>query len=70
LIIYSYHLTNTSTYHIPSMVLDDGSVVVVKYTADENGFVADSPILPTPHPLPPHALEQILFAEAQAAAQG
>ncbi|KAK8745550.1 hypothetical protein OTU49_000258 [Cherax quadricarinatus] len=43
---------------------DDGAVVEVRYIADENGYRAESPSFPTPHPLPAHAIEQIRFAEA------
>ena len=35
------------------------------YVADENGFRAESPFLPTPPPLPAHAIEQIRFAEEE-----
>ncbi|KAK4304214.1 hypothetical protein Pmani_023848 [Petrolisthes manimaculis] len=48
-------------------ILDDGSVAEVRYVADENGFRPESPLLPTPHPLPLHAQEQIRFAEEQRA---
>ncbi|KAK4304189.1 hypothetical protein Pmani_023823 [Petrolisthes manimaculis] len=48
-------------------ILPDGTVAEVTFTADENGFQAQSPLLPTPHPLPAHALEQIRFAEEQRA---
>ncbi|XP_045621216.1 cuticle protein AM1199 [Procambarus clarkii] len=43
---------------------DEGEVVEVRYVADENGYRAESPHIPTPHPLPAHAIEQIRFAEA------
>ncbi|KAK3857465.1 hypothetical protein Pcinc_036298 [Petrolisthes cinctipes] len=48
-------------------ILPDGTVAEVTFTADENGFRPESPLLPTPHPLPAHALEQIRFAEQQRA---
>ncbi|KAK4315713.1 hypothetical protein Pmani_013075 [Petrolisthes manimaculis] len=45
----------------------DGTFAVVNYVADEAGYRAQSPLLPTPHPLPPHALLQVRFAEEQRA---
>ncbi|XP_042867667.1 cuticle protein AM1199-like [Penaeus japonicus] len=45
--------------------LDDGTFAEVRYIADEFGFRAESPLIPTPHPLPAHAIEQIRFAEEQ-----
>ncbi|XP_069996965.1 cuticle protein AM/CP1114-like [Penaeus vannamei] len=52
-----------------SYTLDDGSVVEVRYQADENGFQAQSPLLPVapefPHPIPQFVLDQIAFAEEQ-----
>ncbi|XP_050720551.1 cuticle protein AM1199-like [Eriocheir sinensis] len=47
-------------------ILPDGTQAVVTYIADENGYRAESPLNPTPHPLPAHAIEQIRFAEQQA----
>ncbi|XP_063598680.1 cuticle protein AM1159-like [Penaeus indicus] len=52
-----------------SYLLDDGSVVEVRYKADENGFQAESPLLPVapefPHEIPQFVLDQIAFAEEQ-----
>ncbi|XP_071552006.1 cuticle protein AM1199-like [Panulirus ornatus] len=48
-----------------SFPLDDGTVAQVSYIADEFGFRAESPLIPTPHPLPAHAIEQIRIAEEQ-----
>ncbi|XP_076056255.1 cuticle protein AM1199-like [Oratosquilla oratoria] len=42
-----------------------GTVVNLRYVADENGFHADSPFLPVAPPLPQHAIEQIRFAQQQ-----
>ncbi|KAK8745551.1 hypothetical protein OTU49_000259 [Cherax quadricarinatus] len=50
------------TYRFP---LDDGRVVEFRFTADENGFLVDSPAIPKAHPLPAHAIEQIANAEDQ-----
>ncbi|KAK8377510.1 hypothetical protein O3P69_013856 [Scylla paramamosain] len=44
--------------------LDDGIVAEVTFTADENGYRAESPIIPA---MPAHALEQIRIAEEQRA---
>ncbi|XP_066941930.1 cuticle protein AM1199-like [Macrobrachium rosenbergii] len=52
------------SYRFP---LPDGSFAEVRYVADENGFRAESPFIPTPHPLPAHAIEQIRIAEEQRA---
>ncbi|KAG7158124.1 Cuticle protein [Homarus americanus] len=45
--------------------LPEGGIAEVRYTADENGFRAESPLIPKPHPLPAHAVEQIRIAEEQ-----
>ncbi|KAK8745508.1 hypothetical protein OTU49_000227 [Cherax quadricarinatus] len=50
-----------------SFTLADGTVAEVTFVADETGFNPKSPLLPIAHPLPPHALEQIAFAEEQRA---
>ncbi|XP_071551774.1 cuticle protein AM1199-like [Panulirus ornatus] len=49
-------------------LLPDGRTAEVRYIADENGFQPQSDFIPTPHPLPAHAIEQIRFAEEQRAA--
>ncbi|CAL4098453.1 unnamed protein product [Meganyctiphanes norvegica] len=54
-----------------SFTLPDGTIAEVRWVADEQGFRAESPLLPVapvnPHPMPAHALEQIRFAEEQRA---
>ncbi|KAK4304218.1 hypothetical protein Pmani_023852 [Petrolisthes manimaculis] len=45
----------------------EGILEEVRYVADEFGYQPQSPLLPTPHPLPAHAIEQIRFAEEQKA---
>ncbi|XP_071551994.1 cuticle protein AM1199-like [Panulirus ornatus] len=40
----------------------DGTVAEVRFTADENGFVAESPLIPE---TPAHSLQQIQTAEEQ-----
>ncbi|XP_042229147.1 cuticle protein AM1159-like [Homarus americanus] len=47
--------------------LPDGTLAEIRYVADELGFRPESPLLPQPHPLPPHAIEQIRIAEEQRA---
>ncbi|XP_068215686.1 cuticle protein AM1274-like [Palaemon carinicauda] len=47
--------------------LIDGGFARVEFVADEGGFQPISDILPTPHPMPAHALEQIRIAEQQRA---
>ncbi|KAB7498019.1 hypothetical protein Anas_09109 [Armadillidium nasatum] len=64
----NHRVTGTVQYgwifHFP---LDDGTIGEVRYIADENGYQPESALIPTPHPLPAHALEQIRFAEEQRA---
>ncbi|CAL4156473.1 unnamed protein product [Meganyctiphanes norvegica] len=54
-----------------SYVMDDGSVVQLKFVADEGGFQPESSILPVapafPHPIPKFVMDQIEFAERQRA---
>ncbi|CAL4065824.1 unnamed protein product [Meganyctiphanes norvegica] len=54
-----------------SYVMDDGSVVPLKFVADEGGFQPESSILPVapafPHPIPKFVMDQIEFAERQRA---
>ncbi|XP_045593229.2 cuticle protein AMP1A [Procambarus clarkii] len=49
-----------------SYTAPDGTEVLVKYVADENGFQPQSDLLPVapefPHPIPDFVLEQIAFA--------
>ncbi|XP_053631872.1 cuticle protein AMP1B-like [Cherax quadricarinatus] len=43
----------------------DGTIAEVRYVANEYGYQPESDLIPTPHPLPPHAIEQIRVAEEQ-----
>ncbi|XP_050711928.1 cuticle protein AM1199-like [Eriocheir sinensis] len=45
-----------------SFTFPDGTPAVFTFVADENGYRPVSNLIPTPHPLPAHALEQIEFA--------
>ncbi|XP_064083989.1 cuticle protein AMP4-like [Macrobrachium nipponense] len=47
--------------------LADGGFAEIRFIANENGFQPSGDILPTPHPLPAHAIEQIRIAEQQRA---
>ncbi|KAK4304185.1 hypothetical protein Pmani_023819 [Petrolisthes manimaculis] len=51
-----------------SFTLPDGTVAQVNYVADEFGYRAESPLIPTPHPLPAHVHELLRIAEEQRAA--
>ncbi|XP_071516422.1 cuticle protein AMP1A-like [Panulirus ornatus] len=57
-------MTGTYSYTAP-----DGTPVVVKFVADENGFQPQSDLLPVapefPHPIPQFVLDQIAFAAEQ-----
>ncbi|XP_037774736.1 cuticle protein AMP4-like [Penaeus monodon] len=59
----------TNVQGVFSFPLEDGSIAEVRYQADENGFQAQSPLLPVapefPHPIPQFVLDQIAFAEEQ-----
>ncbi|KAK8372318.1 hypothetical protein O3P69_019951 [Scylla paramamosain] len=48
-----------------SFPFPEGGIGSVSYVADENGYRPVSPLIPTPHPLPAHAIEQIRFAQSQ-----
>merc|ERR1711970_808343 len=56
-----------------SYVMEDGSVVPLKFVANEKGFQPESSILPVapafPHPIPKFVMAQIEFAEQQRAQQ-
>ncbi|XP_071516417.1 cuticle protein AMP1A-like [Panulirus ornatus] len=56
-----------------SYTAPDGSVVTLKYVANENGFQPESSYLPVPpafpHPIPDFVLKQIAFAEEEDAAR-
>ncbi|XP_045593215.1 cuticle protein AMP1A-like [Procambarus clarkii] len=55
-----------------SYTAPDGTPVVVKFVADENGYQPQSDLLPVapefPHPIPQFVLEQIAFAAEEDAA--
>ncbi|XP_042859211.1 pupal cuticle protein 36-like [Penaeus japonicus] len=56
-----------------SFTFPDGTPADFNFVADENGFRVESDLLPTPPPLPPHAIAQIEKArqeDAAAAASG
>ncbi|XP_071551998.1 cuticle protein AM1199-like [Panulirus ornatus] len=48
-----------------SFPFPEGGAGEVTYVADEGGYRAQSPLIPTPHPLPAHAIEQVRFAQQQ-----
>ncbi|XP_045135724.1 cuticle protein AM/CP1114-like [Portunus trituberculatus] len=56
-----------------SYTAPDGTVVEMKFVANENGFQPESPLLPVapefPHPIPQFVLDQIAFAAEQDAAR-
>ncbi|MCL4171314.1 UNVERIFIED_CONTAM: hypothetical protein GTU68_036917, partial [Idotea baltica] len=41
-----------------SFTFPDGSPAQFSFVADENGYRPESPLIPTPHPLPAHAIAQ------------
>ncbi|XP_045583636.1 cuticle protein AM1199 [Procambarus clarkii] len=53
-----------------SFTFPDGTPANFKFVADGAGYRVESPLLPTPPPLPPHAIAQIEFARQQEAAGG
>ncbi|XP_064093980.1 cuticle protein AMP1A-like [Macrobrachium nipponense] len=57
-----------------SYTAPDGTDVVVKYVANENGFQPQSDLLPVapefPHPIPQFVLDQIAFAAEEDARRG
>ncbi|XP_045135716.1 cuticle protein AMP1A-like [Portunus trituberculatus] len=56
-----------------SYTAPDGTLVELKFVADENGFQPESPLLPVapefPHPIPQFVLDQIAFAAEEDAAR-
>ncbi|XP_042218152.1 cuticle protein CP14.6-like [Homarus americanus] len=56
-----------------SYIAPDGTHVVVKFVADENGYQPQSDLLPVapafPHPIPQFVLDQIAFAAEEDAAK-
>nr|XP_053653151.1 pupal cuticle protein 36-like [Cherax quadricarinatus] len=51
-----------------SFTFPDGTPAVFKFVADEGGYRVESDLLPTPHPLPAHAIAQIEKARQEDAA--
>ncbi|KAG0723575.1 Cuticle protein AM1199 [Chionoecetes opilio] len=45
-----------------SFTFPDGTPADFQFVADENGYRPVSNLIPTPHPLPAHAIQQIEFA--------
>ncbi|XP_071551775.1 cuticle protein AM1274-like [Panulirus ornatus] len=43
--------------------LPNGIIADFQFVADENGYQVRSPVIPTPHPLPAHAAEQVALTE-------
>nr|P81579.1 RecName: Full=Cuticle protein AM1274; Short=CPAM1274 [Cancer pagurus] len=50
----------TGSFRFP---LDDGQIVEVSFTADENGYLPVSDFIPTPHPIPAHVLETLAIVD-------
>ncbi|CAL4095919.1 unnamed protein product, partial [Meganyctiphanes norvegica] len=48
-----------------SFVHPDGTVHVLRYIADKDGYRPQSDMLPTPPPMPEHAVRQVEFARSQ-----
>ncbi|XP_037785130.1 endocuticle structural glycoprotein SgAbd-2-like [Penaeus monodon] len=51
-----------------SFTFPDGTPAVFTFVADANGYRVESDLLPTPHPLPAHAIAQIEKARQEDAA--
>ncbi|XP_047476036.1 endocuticle structural glycoprotein SgAbd-2-like [Penaeus chinensis] len=51
-----------------SFTFPDGSPAVMSFVADDAGYRVESDLLPTPHPLPAHAIAQIEKARREDAA--
>ncbi|XP_064080833.1 cuticle protein AM1239-like isoform X2 [Macrobrachium nipponense] len=51
-----------------SFTFPDGTPAVFNFVADGSGYSVQSDFLPTPHPLPPHAIAQIEKARQEDAA--
>ena len=63
-------MPRTKTTLCFSFTFPDGTPAVFNFVADENGYRVESNLIPTPHPLPAHAIAQIEFANQQRAQQG
>ncbi|KAG7176958.1 Cuticle protein [Homarus americanus] len=64
LVTKTYSVT-CSSHRLPD---NEGGFQEVRYVANEFGVQVQSPLLPTPHPLPAHVQELLRIAEEQRAA--
>ncbi|XP_064080738.1 cuticle protein AM1239-like [Macrobrachium nipponense] len=55
-------------WSLSQLHLPDGTPAVFNFVADGSGYSVQSDLLPTPHPLPPHAIAQIEKARQEDAA--
>lgn len=50
-----------------SHISPEGQTIVLKYTADENGFHPEGDHLPTPHPIPAYILKSLEYIRTHSA---